>query len=294
MKSISHIQTSSMRPTSLLFGATSILGFHLARQYSTSLLPFASPTHASSGVQGWQELNLESSNWISEILKKYNPATLLYCHAICDVPKCEVDPDWAYDINVGHLKRVLAALSDHTRLVYVSSDHVFGGDGLYHEDSSPSPITAYGRMRVEAEDLVLTRKGSLIIRPGLAIGPSPNGRNGYLDWLRYRTLSNLPITIIEDEYRSAVWAKDLADRVMQLVESPVDGIRHVPATRVVSRVELASYLFSKMELPPKFFSRRRHQQPIPHLGRVELGTRYSDELSSPLSSVLDQSTVVPS
>lgn len=81
----------------------------------------------------------------------------------------------------------MAALPENIRLVYVSSDHVFGGDDAYDEASRPCPISLYGRTRVDAEALVLGRPLSLVIRPGLAIGPSPNGRTGQLDWLHYRT-----------------------------------------------------------------------------------------------------------
>lgn len=277
---------------SLLFGATSILGFHLAQQYSGSLIPFVSPGNTSPAVQGWQELHLESPDWIQETMETYTSGILLYCHAVCDVPKCEADPEWAYEINVGHLKRVLMVLPEQLRLVYLSSDHVFGGDGCYHEDSRPCPISRYGNMRVEAEQLVLSRPGTLVIRPGLAIGSSPNGRTGHLDWLRYRTTSNLPITIIEDEYRSVVWAESLAERVMQLAQSSVQGVRHIPATRVVSRVELAHHLCSRMALPAKFSTERRHQRPTPHLGRVELATNFTGDLSRPLISVVDKPSVL--
>ena len=238
-----------MTPTTLLFGATSILGFHLARMFSDTVMPFTSPGHSSPAVQDWPSLNLDDPEWVKALFDQYQPDVLLYCHAVCDVPKCEADPDWAYGINVHHPHQTIMALPDCTRLVYVSSDHVFGGDGIYDEHSPPCPISVYGRTRVEAEHLVLNRPGSLVIRVGLPIGSSPNGRTGHLDWLRYRTQQDLPITIVEDEHRSVVWAEDCALRVMQLAESMETGIRHIPATRGVSRVELANYLFSAWSAP---------------------------------------------
>src|SRR5262249_51257680 len=153
-------------------------------------------------------------------------------------------PEWARKINVGHVRTVLSALPAHTRLVYLSSDHVFGGDGIYDEESATCPISAYGRTRVDAERLVLGRPGSLVVRVGLPIGPSLNGRTGHLDWLRYRSERNFPMTIVSDEHRSAVLADHLACRVLQLAESSVVGIRHVTATRAVSRIELANHLLS--------------------------------------------------
>ena len=271
----------------LLFGATSILGFNLAKAYPQFFVPFISPGNTATSVQSWPILNLEDFEWVKIILAKYQPHVLLYCHAVCDIPKCEADPSWAYEVNVGHLHRVLTTLPHHTRLVYVSSDHIFGGDGTYNESSPPYPISVYGRTRVEAERLALDRSHSLVIRAGLPIGPSPNGRTGHQDWLRYRTLRQLPITIVEGEYRSVVWVEDLARRVMKLATSKEIGLRHIAATRAVSRIELARYLLHRLGLEDNFHSESRNDRPVPHLGHVELVSGYRDELSQPLPSVLD-------
>ncbi|HBP89851.1 MAG TPA: hypothetical protein DD706_19395, partial [Nitrospiraceae bacterium] len=142
-----------MTQSMLLFGATSILGFNLARLFPGTILPFISPGNTSESVREWPVLQLENSDWVERIFARYQSNVLLYCHAVCDVPKCEADPDWAHEINVQHLRRVVEKLPDHIRLVYVSSDHVFGGDGAYHENSPPCPISVYGQTRVNAEKM---------------------------------------------------------------------------------------------------------------------------------------------
>lgn len=271
----------------LLFGATSILGFNLAKLFSGTVVPCISPGNKAPAVQKWPVLNLEDPAWIKAILDQYQPHILLYCHAVCDVPKCEADPEWAYEINVRHLQRVLQAMPEHTRLIYVSSDHVFGGDGAYDEYSPPCPISVYGRTRVEAERVAIERPRSLIIRTGLAIGSSPNGRTGHLDWLRYRTQRQLPITIVEDEFRSVVWVDDAAKRVMELASSPKTGIRHIAATRTASRPELAHYLLKQLGLKAHFHCESRYQRSTPHLGHVEMTSRYRDKLAHPLLNVVD-------
>ncbi|MGB0909277.1 MAG: SDR family oxidoreductase [Nitrospirales bacterium] len=280
-----------MASTTLLFGATSILGFNLATLFPDRLHPFISPGNRSPSVRHWPSLKLDDPNWIEELFQRTQPDLLLYCHAVCDVSKCELNPDWAFEVNVQHVDRVMASLPGKTRLVYVSSDHVFGGDGSYSEESNPCPISTYGRTRVEAEQRVLQRAGSLVIRPGLGIGDSPDGRTGHRDWLRYRTQQNLPITIIEDEYRSVVWIRDLAQRVMDVAKSTETGIRHLPATRVVSRVDVASYLMKQMGFPSKFKVESRLQQRAPHIGHVELTSMYTGPLFWPLASILDRESV---
>ncbi len=280
-----------MTSTTLLFGATSILGFNLATLFPDTLHPFISPGNRSKSVQHWPALKLDDPNWLEKLFQQTQPELLLYCHAVCDVSKCEASPGWANEVNVQHVERVLAALPEKTRLVYVSSDHVFGGDGSYDEESIPCPISVYGRTRVEAEQRVLQRTGSLVIRPGLGIGDSPDGRTGHRDWLRYRTQQSLPITIIHDEYRSVVWICELAKRVMEVAKSTEAGIRHLTATRVVSRVEVASYLMKQMGLPLNYKVESRLQQCAPHIGRVELTSMYTGPLFWPLASVLDCESV---
>ncbi|MGZ9129096.1 MAG: sugar nucleotide-binding protein [Candidatus Binatia bacterium] len=281
-----------MPPSTLLFGATSILGYGIANLFADTVLPFVTRANRAKTIRRWPVLNLEDPAWPATVFEQHQPELFIQCHAVCDVPRCEVAPDWAREVNIVYLQRVLDALPDKTRLVYVSSDHVFGGDGVYDEDSRPCPISVYGRTRVEAEAMVLARPGSLVIRVGLAIGPSPNGRTGHWDWLRYRIGKNLPVTIVHDEYRSVVWVHDLALRVMRMAESGEAGIRHVSATRVISRIELANHLLTLFGAPASYESESRHQRSAPHLGRVELASIYSGELYEPLQCVLDGPNVL--
>jgi dTDP-4-dehydrorhamnose reductase len=276
-----------MTPFTLLFGATSILGFSIARLFPDTVLPFITRANRAQSIRQWPVLNLEEPAWPDAIFTQYQPDVLLHCHAVCDVPRCETAPDWAREVNLVYLKRVIDALPAKTRLVYVSSDHVFGGDGVYDEDSAPCPISVYGRTRVEAEEMVVKRPGSLIIRVGLAIGPSPNGRTGHWDWLRYRTQRQLPVTIVHDEFRSVVWANHLALRVMQLAQGDDTGLRHVSATRAVSRVELANYLLDGFGESANYQRESRHERSAPHLGRVELASIFCGALYQPLASVID-------
>ena len=105
--------------------------------------------------------------------------------------------------------------------------------------------------------------------------------------MRYRTGNNLPVTIVHDEYRSVVWADELSTRVMRLAESSETGIRHVTATRAVSRVELADNLLAIFGAAATYCAESRHQRSAPHIGHVELASIYRGQWCDPLASVLD-------
>lgn len=269
----------------MLFGATSITGYAITRLCHDNLIAVASRA-ATAQSSRWHAADAEDDTALADLIQREQPDLVLWAHAVCDVAKCEADPAWAAAINVRGVENLLRRLPSTTRLVYVSSDHVFGDDGTYTEQSPPCPISAYGRTRVTAEHLVLARPGTLVVRPGLAIGPSIDGRSGFLDWLSYRHRRGLPVTVIGDESRSVVWADDLAARILALAVGKVAGVRHIAAARAVPRPELARHLLELRGIRPRFTVRTRREQPAPHLGRVEMRTIYDDEYAEALPAVV--------
>lgn len=278
------MQMDDDRPIYLL-GSTSIVGWNLYLQTAQSLTCFCNSHVKLRRDLDWQRLNLEDEGRIKTLFVRHQPRLLIYCGGVCDVEKCEQHPKWAYRLNVRSLQLLLSYLPNETRLVYCSSDHVFSGDGIYTENSFPNPIHVYGQNRVAAENLIASaRNDALVLRFGLPVGPSYNGRSGHLDWLRYRTTKKLPISIVRGEYRSAVWAEDLAKRILALAKSKVTGLRHIPAAQVVSRIELATYLMRLNGDPPKFKVESREERSAPHIGHVELKSIHNDSFAKPLSS----------
>ena len=271
-----------------LFGATSIIGWNLfLKDQNKELLPFCNPFTKIKSTKNWNKICLENRNDYELLFKNYSPLTLIHCGGICDVDNCETDPEWAHKINVQGIEHLLHFLPKKTRLIYVSSDHVFGhGTQAFNENSKTCPISVYGKTRVLAEQFILQRKNSLILRVGLPIGDSADKRTGHLNWLQHRRKNNLPTTIVQDEFRSAVWANDLANRIMEYAQSSMDGIRHITATQVVSRLNLAEFLNKKFKIKAQLEMIQRAQKNTPHLGRVELSTLFTDSYAQALPSLL--------
>jgi dTDP-4-dehydrorhamnose reductase len=266
-------------------GATSLVGVALARRPGVTVVHCRTPSDGRTAPAG-PSVQIEDAGEVAALVRTLAPRVVLYCHAVCDVGRCEDEPAWAEAVNVGGVRNLLAALEKDVRLVYVSSDHVFGDDGVYDEASPPAPISVYGRTRVAAEQLALAHANAVVVRAGLAVGPSHSGRAGHMDWLRYRAGARLPITIVADEARSAVWADELAERLLRIAAAEVRGVRHVPAARLQPRPELARHLMRMQGLVPRFTVALRRERPYPHLGQIELATRFSGELAAPLPAVV--------
>ncbi len=245
--------------------------------------------HVPAGVVGGIDLDDEPA--VAALFARTDPmasSLIVQCAGVCDVECCEQSPEFAWAVNVEAMRILLAHAPASSRIVYCSSDHVFSGDtGPYDEISRPDPLSVYGRTRVAAEQLVLARPGTLVVRSGPWIGPSASGRNGHLDWLRSRHARGLPMTVVADEARSVVWAEEAAARVWRLADSSITGIRHLVTPRAISRPELAAYLDTRFAIGARVAVQHRRDRRAPHPGRIELRTVFDDELAAPLTAVVE-------
>ena len=166
-----------MTAATYLLGGTSILGWHLAQLLLPGLTVFCNRFANAARCNGWRRVNLDEAGDVRQMFEGPLPSMVICCASVCDVDKCEADPDWARRINVDGIRLLLEHLPPTTRLVYCSSDHVFSGDsGPYNEQSTPDPISVYGKTRVAAEALVLAaRPDALVVRAGPGIGDSFDG-----------------------------------------------------------------------------------------------------------------------
>jgi dTDP-4-dehydrorhamnose reductase len=272
----------------VLFGATSMIGWSILRAAPEPVLAFCNTGTRNPPPQVATGIDLDDERAVATLFERIQPRLVINCAGVCDVATCEASPEFAHEVNVEGTRNLLTHAPASTRVVQLSSDHVFSGDtGPYDEESPSDPISVYGKTRVAAESLVAARAGTLSIRPGLWIGPSYNRRIGHLDWLRDRHRRQLPMTIVADEYRSAVWAEEAARRAWELARSQLTGVRHIVATRTVSRPDLARHLDRTLAIGAALSFENRRERKTPHLGRLELRTVYDDGLATPLRSVVE-------
>jgi dTDP-4-dehydrorhamnose reductase len=127
-----------------------------------------------------------------------------------------------------------AAAHVGARLVHLSTDVVFDGRrGGYLEADPPSPVTAYGASKAEAEALVAaTSPEALIVRTSLIYGgPTPSKHE-----LAARDPEGVFFT---NEIRCPVAVADLADALLELARGDLAGPLHVAGPDAVSRCEFA-------------------------------------------------------
>jgi len=148
-----------------------------------------------------------------------------------------MDPALLDAVVVDGTRHVVAAAEEaKARLVHVSSDVIFDGEhGPYAEADPPSPITAYGRAKGQAESIAAGHPDVAIVRTSLIFGFDPPDKRSR--WVLDSIRQGQPITLFTDEYRCPVYVVDLATALLELAESDYPGILNVASPQALTRYE---------------------------------------------------------
>ena len=167
-----------------------------------------------------QELNIADEAAFANIFQKHKPSFFINCAAYTAVDKAETDQENAYIINaeaVGNIAKQCAAYK--TKLIHVSTDYVFDGTANepYKEDDATNPINYYGYTKWLGEQLALNNNpDSIIIRTSWVY--SEFGNNFVKTMLRLMN-ERAAINVVNDQFGSPTYAKDLAEAIMKIVNS---------------------------------------------------------------------------
>jgi dTDP-4-dehydrorhamnose reductase len=144
----------------------------------------------------------------------------------------------AWEITVDGAENVAAAAYRiGARLVHLSTDVVFDGrkGSPYVEEDEPSPVTEYGRAKVESELRVRgAHPNALVVRTSLIVGGP-----GHEPSKHELAALDPAMVFFEDEIRCPTSADDLARALVELAALDLSGVLHVAGADALSRAELA-------------------------------------------------------
>lgn len=135
-----------------------------------------------------------------------------------------------------------AAHAVGARLIHVSSDAIFAGDGdrpLVEEDPA-APVTEYGATKAAAEPLVLAaHPDALLARTSLLLGGPGHAPSNHERLALAAARGEQDVSFFTDEVRSPVQVDDLAAALLELAATTVTGPLHLGGADPVSRLDLA-------------------------------------------------------
>lgn len=189
------------------------------------------------------ELDITNIDDTVKMVKEVNPYAIINCAAYTAVDKCETDVDLAYKINaIGPRNLSIAACETGAKLMHVSTDYVFDGNGTkpYIEFDAPNPNSMYGATKLAGEKFVQEFSDKhFIIRTAWLYG---DGKNFVKTMLRLA--ANGPeVNVVGDQIGSPTSTKVLADIMETLLWTDNYGLFHGTCEGICSWADFTEEIF---------------------------------------------------
>ena len=139
----------------LVTGCNGQLGRAIRAEYAQEEVTFIN-TDVVEG-EGVTALDIADVDAVLALVRAERPQVIINCAAHTNVDACETQWDAAYRINaIGPRNLAIAAAEVDAKLIHVSTDYVFAGNGTrpYTEFDEPGPVSAYGKTKLEGERFV--------------------------------------------------------------------------------------------------------------------------------------------
>lgn len=172
------------------------------------------------------ELDITSVDKVMELVGEVKPYAIINCAAYTAVEACEKEEDLAFRINaIGARNLGIAAEAFGAKLVHISTDYVFAGNGTrpYRETDPTGPQGAYGRTKLAGEEFVKEFSSRhFIIRTAWLYG---DGKNFVRTMLRLAE-TNDKVRVVRDQVGSPTSASELAKAIAYLLPTDNYGLFH--------------------------------------------------------------------
>lgn len=226
----------------LVTGADGQLGYDVVKQLQERNISYYKLTR--------QEADLALHEKVEEIVMSFRPQVIIHCAAYTNVESAELNPEECRDINVGATKLLvnLSKLLD-AKFVYVSTDYVFSGDkdAPYEIDDKATPLSVYGQSKLEGEIEVQNNLDNyFIVRTSWSFGI--HGQN-FVKKMLELAKTNREISVVNDQIGSPTYTKDLAEFIIDLVQTEKYGIYHATNEGYCTWAEFAEEIFKLQGLP---------------------------------------------
>ena len=174
-----------------------------------------------------ENLDITKFEEVQKVFLEAKPAFVIHCAAYTNVDKAEEDIETARLINSKGTENIAKCASNiDATLVYISTDYVFDGNGVepYKPTDTAAPLNNYGITKFEGEEAVIKYcKKYFITRTSWLYGH--HGRNFVETML---SLANKPeLKVVDDQVGCPTWTVELANGIVDLLETEDYGTYHV-------------------------------------------------------------------
>ncbi|MDF2820332.1 MAG: NAD(P)-dependent oxidoreductase [Clostridiales bacterium] len=228
----------------LVTGANGQLGFDVVKRLKKSRIELLGTDRNT--------LNLSNKEQVKRVIREYKPDVVIHCAAYTAVDKAEDEKELCREVNVLGTRYVAEACKEiDAKMVYISTDYVFDGEGdkPFEVVDKPNPINYYGQTKYEGELEVQNYLDKyFIIRISWVFGS--HGNNFVKTMLRLGK-DREQLSVVSDQIGSPTYTYDLAELLIKIIQSDKFGIYHATNEGVCSWYEFACEIFKQAGMDVK-------------------------------------------
>ncbi|TGE39729.1 dTDP-4-dehydrorhamnose reductase [Desulfosporosinus fructosivorans] len=229
----------------LITGATGQLGSSLTQmlKMGTSELGGIPGFLEAAEIEGvdFQELDITDLETVLAYTANSKPDLIINCAAYTNVDGCETYRDDAFKVNaLGARNMAIAAEQIEAKLVHISTDYVFAGNGTKpdNEASICHPQSAYGTTKYLGEQYVRDFCSRyFIVRTAWLY--SPIGKN-FVKTIMRAGRERGALKVVNDQIGNPTNAVDLAYHILKIAATQEYGIYHCTGNGECSWFDFAS------------------------------------------------------
>jgi len=184
------------------------------------------------------------------VVDDYNPRWIIHCPATCasgwDEFRAEPDADPAQTARL--LADVASGLD--ARLTVISTDAVFAGPRMFHEETWPATAASFHAEQARRVEDILAATAALVVRTH-AYGWSPvAGRAGFAEKSWEALISAAVVAADGRRYATPILATDLAELLTRAYEHNCQGLYHMSGAERTSPFRFVRELAAAGDLEP--------------------------------------------
>ncbi|MCC6290354.1 MAG: SDR family oxidoreductase [Chitinophagaceae bacterium] len=235
----------------VITGANGLLGQYLIRDMAKAGFEVFATNRGASRLPEYEGLEYEYASIdirdkeaVQQYLFDIRPGIVIHAAAIAQPDACELNKEECRDININATAYIIEAAEKlSARLIYVSTDFIFNGDGgPYREDDLPAPVNFYGESKLASEEIVQKSKTNwAIVRTILVYGTILSGtRSNVVTWVKDNLEKGNHIKVVNDQVRTPTYVEDLSKGIVLIAQQNAKGIFNISGKEVFTPYEMAA------------------------------------------------------
>lgn len=205
----------------LVTGAAGQLGKEVIKELEAS-------QHSAVGVD-IGEMDITNADSVNRVIRNVSPDAVIHCAAWTAVDAAEEakNRDTVYQVNTVGTRNIAAVCKEiDCKLIYISTDYVFNGDGEipWEPDDERKPLNYYGVTKCEGERCIeALLKKYFIVRTAWVFGI---GGKNFVKTMLSLGKTHKELTVVADQIGTPTYTPDLSRLLVQMVESEAYGRYH--------------------------------------------------------------------